>query len=392
MANTGGGWIVIGYRDKPLQVDPNISQGIAATYDSTVLSNAVDKVIHGDHPIRLSVYMESHPSTQQVFPIIEIKGFQRSPYICKSTKIADKKDKAILRSGKVYIRRAGAATSEIHTPAEWEDLLKRCVAHRRDEFLSEFASLLHRMSVGDATPINDLSTILDEWMGGNWSESATQHQLSHEGGYMEAGCMLSGSSHLEWSVQDLREATILAKPLYHDYLTAKQNGIEARLGQLNRSQYWHLNKSGSSYSSLAFVDDQGQPSFSIDDGHPTRALWFDFAIYRIVSALTLSARLYRSLNVAPDEPYLMCIKHGGLQRRTIYAYDYHYPYYVHLDRVCNESNAAWVDEVTQDLVNTQLAELTYRIANSLFVLFEFTEVHINVVREIVQRKLERNDT
>ncbi len=49
MANVGGGWIVIGYEDGPLQVDHNHSQKIATTYDTTRLSAAVDKYIHGDH-------------------------------------------------------------------------------------------------------------------------------------------------------------------------------------------------------------------------------------------------------------------------------------------------------------------------------------------------------
>ena len=65
MANVGGGWIVVGYKDGPLRVDHNHSQEIAATYDTTRLSAAVDKYIHGDRGIRLTVLMETHPKTQR---------------------------------------------------------------------------------------------------------------------------------------------------------------------------------------------------------------------------------------------------------------------------------------------------------------------------------------
>ena len=141
MANVGGGWIVIGYKDGPLQVDHNHSQKIAATYDTTRLSAAVDKYVHGDRGIRLTVFVEIHPTTQLPHPIIRIQGLERTPFICRSTKGVSDANQPILQTGKVYIRRPGAATSEIQTPSEWEDLLKRCVSQRRDEFLSDYSSM-----------------------------------------------------------------------------------------------------------------------------------------------------------------------------------------------------------------------------------------------------------
>ena len=75
MANTGGGWIVIGYSDDTLQVDRCHSEGIATTYDTTRLSAFVDKHIHADQRIRLTVFMEIHPKTQLPHPIIQVQGF-----------------------------------------------------------------------------------------------------------------------------------------------------------------------------------------------------------------------------------------------------------------------------------------------------------------------------
>lgn len=152
MANTGGGWIVIGYDDYTLQPDPNHTQAIAATYDMTPLSQAVDRCTQGDQPIRLAIFMQTHPTAQLPYPIIEVTSFNRTPFVCRSTKSAPSENTPILQYGKVYIRRPQAATSEIQTFPEWEDLIATCVSQRRGEFLAEFADLYRRMNTGVAIP------------------------------------------------------------------------------------------------------------------------------------------------------------------------------------------------------------------------------------------------
>ena len=190
MANVGGGWLVIGYEDETLQSDPNHSQEIAATYDTTRLSAAIAKLVQGDQRIRLSVFMEIHPNTQLPHPIIQVQGFVKTPFICRSTKSASDTNQQILQTGKVYIRRPGAATSEIQTSSEWEDLLRRCVSQRRDEFLSEFVDLFRRMNVGASTPVEDTKGKLDRWMFKKWGGSTTNESLPAEYGYLESGQML----------------------------------------------------------------------------------------------------------------------------------------------------------------------------------------------------------
>ena len=187
MANVGGGWIVVGYGDDTLQVDLNHSQEVAATYDTTRLSASVDKHIHGDQRIRLTVFMETHPKTQLPHPGIQVRGFERTPFICRSTKGVSDTNQRILQTGKVYIRRPGAATSEIQTPSEWEDLLRRCVSQRRDEFLSEFVDLFRRMNAGAATPARDMNEALNEWMVKRRAALTTKESPRDGVGYMESG-------------------------------------------------------------------------------------------------------------------------------------------------------------------------------------------------------------
>ena len=222
MANVGGGWLVIGYEDETLQSDPNHSQEIAATYDTTRLSSAIDKLVQGDQRIRLSVFMEIHPKTQLPHPIIQVQGFAKTPLICRSTKSASDTNQQILQTGKVYIRRPGAATSEIQTPSEWEDLLRRCVSQRRDEFLSGFVDLFRRMNVGNSTPVEDTKGTLDRWMFKQWGGSTTNEALPARLGYLESGQMLVRPGDSIWNIQDLRKAAVSARLPFTDWINYGQ--------------------------------------------------------------------------------------------------------------------------------------------------------------------------
>ena len=292
-----------------------------------------------------------------------------------------------MQSGKVYTRRPGAATSEIRSIEDWDGLLKLCVSQRRDEFLQEFADLFRRMSSAVATPHESSTTRFDTWRGERRDDSGIQELLGDGHGYMEAAQMLIRPQSSEWGLPDLRKAAISVRWPYIDRITAKQDGVEVRIvptGSLLLPEYWYLSKGGSCYFSGPLREDHDAPGFWSSDGHPEKMLWVDLAIHRIGLELFWSAALYKELNVPPDEPYLFSIKYGGLRGRTIYVYRpdiLHTPY----PATSQEDYRVWQKEVTQDLVRSQLTELTHEIANSLFELFGFTHFGIGLVARLLSR-------
>ena len=392
MANTGGGCIVVGYSDDTLRVDHNHSEEIATTYDTTRLSASVDKHLHGDQRIQLTVFMEIHPKTQLPHPIIEVQGFERTPFICRSTKAASDSNQPILQTGKVYIRRPGAATSEIQTPSEWEDLLRRCVSQRRDEFLSEFVDLFRRMNAGDAAAPKDMKEELNGWMVKRRADLTTRDALPNEGGYMESGQALIRPRGSDWTIQELRKAAVSARLPHTEWfdnslLTPTDNGIESRIESKARVgiDYWHLAQDGAYFSSAFFREDYEVPFFSSGLGHPKKSLWFDLAIFRIARALLRSAHLYGELGIGPTESFSVAIKHRGLHRRTLYTSVLDYPSFIDFRRTSNVDDHEWQGEVTADLIRGQLVELVYEIANSLFVKFEFAEVSKSLVDHTISK-------
>lgn len=147
LANVGGGWLVIGYADtKPPTPDPAHSDLTCESYDPTRLSQAANSCVEKGQQLRVAVHFELHPSTGLRYPIIQVRGFERLPFVCRSNKVATDGGAEILRQGTVYIRRPGAETAAVTKPEDWEDLINRCVRLRRDELLVEFRELFERMT------------------------------------------------------------------------------------------------------------------------------------------------------------------------------------------------------------------------------------------------------
>ena len=155
MANADGGWLIIGYQEQTpgsLTPDPNHSEGVCDTYEPTNLSKQVNSSLSRGQQVRLTVHFEFNPDTDLRYPIIAVEGFDRTPYVCRSTQSASDTGEGILKQGAVYLRRPGAETSEVSTPADWEQLVSLVVRKRREEFLVELRDLLERMTSPAPTP------------------------------------------------------------------------------------------------------------------------------------------------------------------------------------------------------------------------------------------------
>ena len=95
--------------------------------------------------------------------------------------------------------------------------------------------------------------------------------------------------------------------------------------------------------------------------------------------------LYEELGISPSEAYLVSIKHGGLEGRTIYTSEARYQYYIDFRGTSRVDTHEWQGEVTTDLIRGQLVELVHEIANSLFVKFEFAEVSKSLADHIISK-------
>lgn len=373
MANIGGGWIVIGHEDGTLQPDPNHSNEVAATYDTTLLSAAVNKVVAHGQTVRLVVHKELNPRTRLVYPVIRVEGFERTPFICRSTKPDNKKP--VLQEGKVYIRRPGAETTEIQTPEDWDELLKRCVSQRRGEFLAEFADMARRMLAGDATPTQDAEAALENWMDECKAASSAIQNLPEGYGYREFAQIPTRPSLGRWSLNGLkRAAESTALPRYWlDNLNPVKECVEfqtpasATLPPLAL----RIRTDGAFYVCILL----DEPSTSY--GNPplsSRPMYVDLSIFKITWMNSVGADLYEALGIAPNDPYFLCVRHNGISGREASVHDLRHYWWDLAGFKSLENSHEWQREVTLDFAKENRRDLVARITKDLFERFNFLKV------------------
>lgn len=151
MANSGGGWIVIGYKEDKRQgfvPDPSHTNAICQSYDTTKLSKGVNSLLRtGTETLNVYVNQTKHPNNNLTYPIIQVEGFTKSPFFTKGDPKADDKGQLTISPGVLYVRRPGAETVALSDPSDWERLIDLCMQLRRDEFLRQLEDLLNRMGL-----------------------------------------------------------------------------------------------------------------------------------------------------------------------------------------------------------------------------------------------------
>lgn len=163
MANAGGGWLVIGYREKEgvWEPDPQHTDAVCESYEPTDLSKKLNSYVARGQQLRIDVHFEQAGVSAVRYPMISTRGFDRTPFVCRSEKSAVDTGELILEQGVAYLRRPGAETSKVSTPEDWEDLITRAVRRRRDEFLDEFSELLDRLTSPSSSKPVPLELIRD---------------------------------------------------------------------------------------------------------------------------------------------------------------------------------------------------------------------------------------
>jgi len=368
MANSGGGYLVIGYTeggDKPYEPDPHHTNEIASTYDTTTVSKAVNATVARGQSVELSVYPIELKSTGLVYPIIAVQPFKRQPVVCRSTKGG-------LREGAVYIRRPGAETSEASTPQDWESLIDRCVERRWDDFVEQHGEMLKAMA-GTTPPQQSAQEKIEEWTNKMRQRAVVNEPWKYAKGYIEISRQLLGTAR-QWRPRELRDAARAAESFWTVVWKPQvvPGGIEDK--DAPSGAYWFLSTDGSFYFLRLFQEDIQASRFMSRGRHPNQALWYDTCIWRIAEAMLHSAGLYRALRVGPEQPFVLSVKHHGLKGRELFWADSAHDSWITRGRVSSSKQHSWYKTLTQDQVTATKRELVREVATDILELFEFAEL------------------
>ncbi len=402
MANAGGGFVVIGFSEDDQKVpvpDPKVSQKIVASYESTKLCQYVDKHIRGTDKIKLTVW--KIPYNNKDYPIIEVFGFDKRPYFCKSTKAN------ILKEGALYFRNKSSKTIELADPNEWEELIDLVVSNRQDDLLVRFDAMLEKVGFTRKIRIpisavskeskEEITTTLpgvSEWKKRRREELERlmeEHGFQKE--YFEVVHWVAESQIKKWQPQELlsiAEKAVLHKTgwpigavVHNPQMKPApvENGIKAVIyskSYFPGFDYWYLLNDEAFYFARNYQED-------VDENlKGKRILYFDTRIWRIAESIDHCISLYKAFNLDPTSKIRIQITHKGLKDRDLSASNPQRAITMFHERKCNADTVEWETEATLDELLTGRKSYIDEAVRKLLIMFDFFEPDPGVVESVLK--------
>lgn len=156
LANHGGGYVLLGLTEIGTGIIPASDRPATLDAYSQDLVNGIVQSF-AEPPFHCTVQHIAAPDGS-LHPVIRVPGGHRVPIRAKRTGPGN----AIVQMHAVYIRRPGPKSEVPQSGQEWDDLLGRCLAARRDELLANIRDLLSG-AVAQPVAAPAEGARLDEW-------------------------------------------------------------------------------------------------------------------------------------------------------------------------------------------------------------------------------------
>jgi hypothetical protein len=205
MANTIGGFVVIGVSEQPTgYFFDGVSSDQARTFDTTRLNRFLQG--YADPPINALLRKLNHAG--KIFVVIEVPPFSDTPHICQ------KDYPGVLSQPSLYVRTDNNESAPVRSAADFKTVVERAVRNRSDALLASFRSIL---TSGTTLPE---SSALDRFLAQR-NEAITRfdeiNPLKREEpllGYLEGSFLPERFSAERFTIEALREATERAHITY----------------------------------------------------------------------------------------------------------------------------------------------------------------------------------
>lgn len=399
MSNAGGGYLVIGYteNDKKIPVpDKKLTSEIVASYETTKLSQFVNKHVLGTDKINLVVWKTPFEKTD--YPIIEVYGFQKRPFFCRSTK------KGILTDGALYYRSKGNKSVELASPNDWDELIELVVKHHQDNLLVRFKGLLEQSGLKVGKQLSSESLEIDTKpiiSGGfsNWKDRRREEVIqlmksdNFDPEFMEVAHYLPDIlNENKWDHRQLLEVAEKAVlrntgwpigvVIHNPEMKPKPvvGGIKAVVVGERRFRgfdLWYLRFDGGYYFARNLIEDTD------DRLEGERAFYFDTQIWRIAESIDHAISLYKALEIEPNETIKISISYRGLKNRVLGASNQGRAFRLHYRKSDSES-VEWVAKATLDDLFVNRKQYIGDAIRKVMVMFDFFEPSESIIDSILE--------
>lgn len=140
LANSGGGWLVLGIDDDGSHSEPHPSDLSAYNHDR--LNQIVQKYLTPEFECNVRLVFSER--VKRNFPVVQVPSHGSVP-ICSKRNGPERNGKIVgVRSGLHYVRVPGPRSVAIDNPTLWSDVIHRCVVNERQGLLSSISRLFDK--------------------------------------------------------------------------------------------------------------------------------------------------------------------------------------------------------------------------------------------------------
>ena len=420
-ANSGGGLIIIGFRERPdksHEPDPAITDEITASYEVTRLCQHVEKYLIGQDRIKITIYKE--PSSEGViYPIISIGRFPEYPFVCTKDYVSQVSGEGILESGQIYIRTEGARTLIVKAPSEWRQLIRECIkasqeieAKRPTEGIEEEEAKVAEEAQKAEKPVGiekepvALAKTKDEEAENHFFAWVTKENDNAFSEMKSAGFtngfykfiiqvpygleQIDNAALLEIATKNECHNTgwpigvVLSKPEYkpvplEDGIRAIIKGHRSLVALIDEFDYWALSNRGH----FLFVRSHEEDAIYQEElSKGNKFLAFDVTIWRISEIISYTANLCTELNLKQSDKIKLLLSYEGLRGRQLTASSPTRALFME-GKKCREDKYEKNLELQVADIMPKLKDHVFQIVIGLFGLFDFYKPERAVVDSIV---------
>lgn len=403
LANSGGGAIVIGFREdnqdgrhlqserRPEAID---------RYGSDSVNAAVGR--YARPSFHCDVYHAEDPVTGNEHAVVIVPGDHRTPIMT----IRD--CERVLGQNKVYVRKPGPKSEDARTPEEWSQVLDRCLRARRDDMLEAFRVIMAGSVEGSAQPglVDDplqdfVARAEDRWATLVENQPADAATRFPHGGYefaiaIEGDLELTSLPDLARKIDAAHDVKLTGWPTFlvlnrpplapHPVQGAVETwlGFDApegrRFDDPGHQDFWWIAPEGLLFMKRGFQED------GLERHEPGAVFDFGLPIWRTGEALLFATRLGAELGSATGLRFTF--RWHGLSGRRLVSIDNRRM--LHGDRACRGTDDVQVEgAATIEQIENNLAEVLFPVLRPLYEMFDFFPLSQRAVAEEVSRLRER---
>lgn len=397
LANHGGGYIVIGFRDRvfPLQSNP-VPNGLPDITPDRV-NEAIRRYANPEFQSQLDKVQ--HPDTSIYHPVVRIPASD-IPVLCKRDN-----QTAGVGQYKIYVRKPGPRSEEPHTVEEWRTLLDRCVRARREDMLDAIRGIVSGVETreGEQDLLGSLNTYCEDAFR-RWQRVTEQEPpdspLRFQYGFYEMGFALIGGTPTE-SLKVLTERLKLAQstslhgwPIFLDKTGA--NGWEPHIsegliqawighrsgdpGKPGPGDFWSVSPKGELYTIVGYPQDSDR--WVPQQYKPGKVFYGDIPIIKLAEGLLFANRFAKHFE-GVQQIGVRCRFTGLKDRGLIWIDSWEYLF---RDRgpVCYDPQVCLTGQVWLKQIEDNLPEILQGILRPLYERFDFSDLSLDTVQRAIQ--------